>query len=102
MFQDYAMDLIEEIQKQISVMVSARYDVGLAGIGVGFEYFLQNGFLEAEDDAIFEDFDAQIYRAAMLEPYSDLNLEGGVIRCGWYFIYRLQGNYNVPHFQGRI
>ena len=91
LFQNYAMELIDEIQKQITVTVSARYDVGLAGIGAGFEYFMQNGFLEAEDDDIFEDFDARMYRAAMYEPYPDLSLEGGLTGWGRYFICRLRG-----------
>jgi hypothetical protein len=91
LFQDYTAGLIEEIRKQITVTVSARYDVGLAGIGVGFEYMLQNGFLEAEGDDIFEDFDARMYRVAMYEPYPDLSLEGGLTGWGRYFVYRLRG-----------
>jgi hypothetical protein len=91
LFQDYTAGLIEEIRKQITVTVSARYDVGLAGIGVGFEYMLQNDFLEAEDDDIFEDFDARMYRVAMYEPYPDLSLEGGLTGWGRYFVYRLRG-----------
>ena len=92
LFQDYAMDLIEGIQEQITVTTSARYDTGIAGIGVGFEYFLQNVFLEAEDSSIFDDFDARMYRAAMYEPYPDLSLESGFTGWGRYFIYRLYCN----------
>ena len=92
LFQDYAIDLIEEIQKQITVDISARYDVGLAGIGVGFEYLLQNGFLDAEDSDIFEDFDALMYRVAMYEPYPDLSLQEGLSGWGRYFIYRFRDN----------
>ena len=91
LFQDYAIELIEEVQKQITAEISARYDTGLAGIGVGFEYFLQNGFLEADDD-IFEDFDAKMYRVAMYEPYLNLSLEVGLTGWGQYFINRLSGN----------
>jgi len=88
--QNYAMELIVEIQKQISATTSARYDTGIAGIGVGFEYFLQNGFLTADED-IFEDFDTRMFRAALYEPYPDLSLEGGLTGLGRYFIYRLRG-----------
>jgi hypothetical protein len=91
LFKEYAIDLIEEIQKQNAVSVSVRYDIGLAGIGVGFEYFLQNDFIEAEDD-FFEDFDSRMYRTVMYEPYPDLSLEGGLTGLGRYFIYRLRGN----------
>ena len=93
LFQDYAIELIEEIQKQITVTSSIRYDVGISGIGTGCEYLLQNGFIEtAEDDNIFEDFDARMVRAAMYEPYPDLSLQEGLTGWGRYFIYRLHGN----------
>lgn len=91
LFQDYAIELLNEIQEQITVTVSVRYDTGLAGIGTGYEYFLQNNFLEAEGNDIFEDFDARMYRAAMYEPYPDMSLEGGLTGWGRYFIYRLLG-----------
>ncbi len=92
LFQKYAIDLIEEIQKQITITDSARYDVGLSGIGVGIEYLLQNGFLEADDDDTFEDFDARMYRAAMYEPYPNLSIQEGLTGWGRYFTYRLRGN----------
>ena len=90
LFQDYAIDLLEDIQNQINVTISLRYDVGLAGIGAGYEYFLQNGFLDADND-IFDEFDAKMYRTAMYEPYPDLSLEGGLTGWGRYFIFRLRG-----------
>ena len=93
LFQDYAIDLIEELQKQITVTTSIRYDVGISGIGTGFEYLLQNGFIDAdEDENIFEDFDDRMFRAAMYEPYPDLSLHEGLTGWGRYLIYRLRGN----------
>ena len=94
LFQDYAIDLIDEIRTEITSTISVRYDVGLAGIGTGFEYLLQNGFLDAEDSDIFENFDARMYRAAMYEPYPDLSLQEGLTGWGRYFIYRLRGSGN--------
>ncbi len=92
LFKNYAMDLIDEVQKQIVYMTDARYDIGLAGIGVGFEYFFQNGFIEAEDNTFFDDLDAHMYHTAMYEPYPNLNIDGGLTGLGRYFIYRLRGN----------
>ena len=93
LFADYAMDLIEEVQKQINeVKYPARYDIGLAGIGAGFEYILQNGFLETNDSGFFEDFDARMYRTVMYEPYPDFSLENGLSGWGRYFVCRLRGN----------
>ena len=91
LFQEYAMNLIEEIQKQITNTESTRYDIGISGIGVGFEYLLRNRFIEADDD-LFEDFDNRMYRTAMYEPYQTLNLPEGLTGWGRYFIYRIRGN----------
>ena len=91
LFQDYAMDLIEVLQKQITSTSSIRYDMGITGIGVGFDYFLQNGFIETEDNDFFEAYDARLYRAVLYEPELDLSLEGGLIGMGRYFINRLRG-----------
>jgi len=93
LFVDYAMDLIEDVQNQInSVKYHVRYDTGLAGIGCGFEYILQNGFLEADNSDIFEDFDDRMFRATMYEPYPNFSLESGLTGWGRYFIYRISGN----------
>ena len=91
LFQEYAMNLIDELQKQIASTTSIRYDIGIAGIGVGFNCFLQNGFIEAEDNDFFEAYDARLYRAALYEPELDLSLEGGLTGLGRYFINRLRG-----------
>lgn len=88
-YQEYAFDLINEIQKQITESTPLQYDVGLAGIGVGFEYLLQNGFIEADDD-LFEDFDARMYRIVMYEPNTDLSLERGLTGWGRYLFYRIR------------
>jgi len=94
LFRDYAMDLIEDIRKQITYLFINRYDIGLAGIGVGFEYILQTGLLDAEDKNIFEEFDDRMYRTIKYEQYSNLSLSQGLTGWGRYFIYRLKGSCN--------
>ena len=93
LYWNYGMDLIEETQKQIkAVKIPLRYDIGLAGIGCGFEYFLQNSFFEGENNEILYDFDERIICAAKNERYSSLNLHDGLSGLGRYFICRLRGN----------
>ena len=90
-FQEKAKELIEKVQKQITDKTPMRYDKGISGIGVAVEYLLQNAFLEAEDNDVFEAFDERLYLAAMHDPYSGFSLEGSLTGWGRYFIYRLQG-----------
>jgi lantibiotic modifying enzyme len=50
LFADYAMDVISELLDQIHVNSPADYERGLAGIGVGFDYLVQHGFLSTKED----------------------------------------------------
>lgn len=88
LFADYALDLIEEIQKQIHADSPADYERGIAGIGVGIEYLIRNNFLNVEDN-IFEDFDKRMYRAVMYDPWIDFSLYDGLTGYGKYWISRL-------------
>ena len=92
LYRNYAFDLIEAIQEQITDSLSAQYNVGLAGIGAGFAYLLQNGFIEAEDSDFFEEVDDQMYRIALYKPYPDLGLKEGLTGWGRYFMYRMRGD----------
>ena len=89
LFEDYAMDLIGEIQTQIHNNSPADYETGLAGIGVGMDYLIRNHFLDADND-IFVDFDKRMYRAVMYDPWQDFSLYDGLTGYGRYWMMRLR------------
>lgn len=89
LFADYAMDLIGEMQNQLHANSCADYEKGVAGIGVGIGYLIQNDYLDAEDD-IFEDLDQRMYRAVMYDPWQDFSLYEGLTGYGRYWISRLR------------
>ena len=88
LFEDYAFDLIEQIKKKIHINSLADYETGIAGIGVGIDYFIKNEFLEVDDD-FFDDFDKRMYRAVMYDPWLDFSLYDGLTGYGRYWISRL-------------
>jgi hypothetical protein len=88
LFADYALDLIGEMQNQIHVNSRADYEKGIAGIGVGIDYLIRNGFLHVEDD-ICEDFDQRMLRAVMYDPWQDFSLYEGLTGYGRYWMTRL-------------
>ncbi len=88
LFEDYAMELIGEIQEQLHVDSPADYERGIAGIGVGLDYLIRNNFLEVDDD-FFDDFDQRMYRAVMYDPWPDFSLYDGLAGYGRYWIHRL-------------
>jgi hypothetical protein len=98
LFADYAMDLIGEVLTQIHVNSPADYEIGLAGIGVGIDYLIQNNFLNIEED-ICGDFDYRMYRAVMYDPWQDFSQYNGLIGYGYYWITRLR--YQVPSIKAR-
>ena len=93
LFADYAMDAISEVLNQIHIASPADYERGLAGIGVGFDYMIQNNFLSVEDD-ICEDFDQRMVRAVMYDPWLNFSQYCGLIGYGQYWITRLR--YQAP------
>lgn len=89
LFDDYAFDLIGEIQTQIHNNSPADYETGIAGIGTGIDYMVRNKFLEA-DDHIFDDFDQRMYRAVMYDPWQDFSMYDGLTGYGRYWMMRMQ------------
>lgn len=88
LFADYAFDLIGEIQDQIHINSPADNERGLAGIGTGIGYLIQNNFLSVEDD-IFEDLDQRMIRAVLYEPWLNFSMYKGSAGYGRYWISRL-------------
>lgn len=60
-YEDYAKELIDEIYEEISNETPACFENGLAGIGSGIEYLVQNHFMEAETDEVLEDLDEALF-----------------------------------------
>ena len=85
LYEDYAVDLIEEMQTQLYVNSPADYEKGTAGIGVGVDYLVRNGFLKESDDMLVE-LDQRMFSAVMLDPLPDFTLYYGLIGYGRYWI----------------
>jgi len=98
LFADYAMDLIYEMLNQLHVNSSSDYENGLAGIGVGIDYLIQNNFLNVEDDVCGE-FDERMYHAVMHKPSQNFSKYTGLTGYGKYWITRLR--YQEPSVQAR-
>jgi len=89
LFEDYAMDLFGEIRSQIHKNSQVDYEEGIAGIGIGIDYLVQNKFLMPEGD-IFKDFDDRMYRAVMFDTWQDFSLYEGLTGYGKYWLMRLR------------
>ena len=87
-YENYAGDLIDEIYEEITTSTPLDFENGLAGIGWGIEYLVQNGFIEADTEKVLEDFDK------LLQPSQDqfqgIGLLKGLIGLGAYYLKRIR------------
>ena len=88
LYEDYAMELISEIQTQIHNNSPVDYERGISGIGTAVYYLIKNNFIEADDD-ILNDFDQRMYRAILYDSWQDYSLYKGLTGYGRYWMTRL-------------
>jgi Fe-S cluster biosynthesis and repair protein YggX len=89
-YEDYAGELIDEIYEEITANTPVGFENGLAGIGWGIEYLVQNGFIEADTDEVLEEFDNRIFKELIYNTPHDIGLLNGLVGIGAYFLKRIQ------------
>ena len=89
-YEDYAGELIDEIYEEITANTPVDFENGLAGIGWGIEYLVQNGFIEADTDEVLEEFDNRIFKELIYNTPHDIGLLNGLAGLGAYFLKRIQ------------
>jgi Fe-S cluster biosynthesis and repair protein YggX len=89
-YEDYAGELIDEIYEEITANTPIDFENGLAGIGYGIEYLVQNGFIEADTDEVLEEFDNRIFKELIYNTPQDIGLLNGLVGIGAYFLKRIK------------
>ena len=89
LYEDFAMELFEDIGRDISVATPVGLGNGLCGIGWGILYLSQNGFIEDNTNEILEEIDERIMEYD-LARMKDLSLENGFQGIALYLTERLK------------
>ena len=89
LYEDFAMELFEEINRDISAETPIGLGNGLCGIGWGILYLSQNGFIENNTNEILEEMDERIMEYD-LTRMKDLSLENGFQGMALYLSERLK------------
>ena len=89
-YEDYAGELIDEIYEEITKNTPVDFENGLAGIGWGIEYLVQNGFIEADTDEVLEEFDNRIFKELIYNTPKEISLLKGLLGIGFYFLKRIK------------
>lgn len=96
-YEDYAGELIDEIYDEITADTPVDFENGLAGIGWGIEYLVQNGFIEADTDEVLEEFDNLIFNELVSSNIQNTDSIDKLIGLGLYFIKRIQNASTQPY-----
>jgi lantibiotic modifying enzyme len=91
-YKDHAISLMSDLKKQINQQPVINYADGLAGIGTGIEYLLQNDFIKGDTNKILKNFDKQIFGATVFGDHTDSSLFTGLSGLGRYLLFRVTGH----------
>jgi Lanthionine synthetase C-like protein. len=89
-YEDYAGELIDEIYDEITIQTPCNFENGLAGIGWGIEYLVQNGFIEADTDEVLEEFDKRLIHEITHHAPDDVGILQGISGYIAYFFKRIK------------
>ena len=74
-YADYGGNLLDQVFKATHITSPVDFLSGLAGIGWGVEYLLQNGFVEAAENDILEEVDTAVFQLDRKQPQLPRNYD---------------------------
>ena len=89
-FEEFAEKLLDKIFEGLSTTESTDFEWGLAGIGWGIEYLIQNHFVEGNADEILEEIDHRIFKTLNEDKFDSFDLTNGLTGYLFYLIRRLK------------
>ena len=101
-YERLADDLLDKVFANLSTSSLADFENGLAGIGWGVEYLVQNGFAEGNTDEILEEVDNKVFKTLNEESITSFELGKGLIGYLFYLISRLKKPTNPNSMAQRI
>ena len=101
-YEQIADDLLDKVFANLSTSAFADFENGLAGIGSGIEYLVQNGFAEGDTDDILEEVDNKVFKTLNEENLTSFELGNGLTGYLFYLISRLKKPTNPNSMAQRI
>jgi len=89
-FEKVADELLDVVFANLNTLFPVDFENGLAGIGWGIEYLVQNNFVEGNTDKILEEVDNKIFRTLIEESHNSIELGNGLTGILFYLINRLK------------
>jgi len=101
-YEKLADDLLDKVFANLSTTAPSDLENGLAGIGWGIEYLLQNSFAEGDADEILEEVDNKVFRSLNEENIQTFELGNGLTGYLFYLINRLKNKTEPSSMAHRI
>lgn len=98
MFEDFALELIEEIHDLVNETFPVCFGHGICGIGWGTEYLIKRHFLSADED-VCAPCDLFVARHIRQERYEGLGLYDGLTGLLLYYLARIENSRMAPGFR---
>lgn len=90
-YDDFAGNLLDDVFEKINTGLSIDFESGLAGIGWGIEYLLQNQFVEGSSNDILEEVDIKIMQHD-IRRFRDLSIKTGIEGISYYVSKRIDSS----------
>lgn len=94
-YEKLADELLDKAYTNLSSTTPLDFENGLAGVGWGIEYLVQNKFTEGNTDEILEEIDNKVFRLLNEEAHTSIELTNGLTGYLFYLISRLK-NHETP------
>lgn len=95
-------ELLDKVFASLNTSASPEFENGLAGIGWGIEYLVQNGFAEGNTDEILEEVDNKVFRTLNEDNFTSFEIANGLTGFLFYLISRLKSQSSPPTMAQRI
>lgn len=101
-YEQIADDLLDKSFANLTTSAPVDFENGLAGIGWGIEYLVQNNFAEGNTDEILEEVDNKVFRALNEENHTSFELANGLTGYLFYLNNRLKNKTHPASMAQRI
>ncbi|WP_158228510.1 galactosyltransferase-related protein [Parabacteroides provencensis] len=91
--QDKAIGIIESVISDYDTKQYPNFSTGLAGIGAGIQYAINQQMIEAVADEVFVEIDEILFLSVCFRNHYDLSHAKGLTGLASYFFYRLEDKY---------
>jgi lantibiotic modifying enzyme len=101
-FEEVADSLLDKAFASLTTTAPPDFENGLAGIGWGIEYLVQNGFAEGNTDEILEEVDTKVFKILTEDSLTSFETTNGLTGYLLYLISRLKNSNDLRSMAYRI